>query len=219
LFKIGKQLFTAEGPIAVREIAKRGRPIFLDLKYHDIPNTVAGAVRAAVDLAPLELLNVHTLGGREMLKAAVAARNSANSQTKLLGVTILTSMDAKSLREVGISTKPEAEVVRLAKLAQASGLEGVVCSPRESASLRKKFGPGFLLLNGGIRPATTCVKKDDQTRTGTPAFAVAAGSNYLVVGRPINAARNPAEVARAVLSEIDEALARRPARRARAASN
>ena len=205
LFKIGKQLFTAEGPSAVREVAKRGRPIFLDLKYHDIPNTVAGAVRAAVDLAPLELLNIHALGGREMMKAAVAARNSANSRTKILGVTILTSMDARALREVGIAHKPATEVTKLAKLSKAAGLDGVVCSAQESAALRKALGPDFILLNGGIRPALKEMKKDDQARVATPAFAVAAGSNYLVVGRPINAAPDPLRIARAVLEEISAA--------------
>jgi orotidine-5'-phosphate decarboxylase len=202
VFKIGKQLFTAEGPVAVREVAKRGRPIFLDLKYHDIPNTVAGAVRAAVDLAPLELLNIHALGGREMMKAAVAARNSANSKARILGVTILTSMDARALREVGVTQKPATEVTRLAKLAKAAGLDGVVCSAQESAALRKALGPDFILLNGGIRPALKEMKKDDQARVATPGFAVAAGSNYLVVGRPISAATDPLHVARAVLDEI-----------------
>jgi orotidine-5'-phosphate decarboxylase len=205
VFKIGKQLFTAEGPSAVREVARRGRPIFLDLKYHDIPNTVAGAVRAAVDLAPLELLNIHALGGREMMKAAVAARNSANSKTKILGVTILTSMDALALREVGVAHKPATEVTKLAKLAKAAGLDGVVCSAQESAALRKALGPDFVLLNGGIRPAMREMKKDDQARVATPAFAVAAGSNYLVVGRPINSAPDPLRIACAVLEEISAA--------------
>lgn len=205
VFKIGKQLFTAEGPSAVREVAKRGRPIFLDLKYHDIPNTVAGAVRAAVDLAPLELLNIHALGGREMMKAAVAARNSANSQTKILGVTVLTSMDARALREVGVAHKPAVEVIKLAKLSKAAGLEGVVCSAQESAALRKALGHDFILLNGGIRPALKEMNRDDQARVATPAFAVAAGSNYLVVGRPINAAPDPLRIARAVLEEISAA--------------
>lgn len=205
VFKIGKQLFTAEGPSAVREVARRGRPIFLDLKYHDIPNTVAGAVRAAIDLAPLELLNIHALGGREMMKAAVAARNSANSKTQILGVTVLTSMDARALREVGVAHNPATEVTRLAKLSKAAGLDGVVCSAQESAALRKALGPDFILLNGGIRPALKEMKKDDQARVATPAFAVAAGSNYLVVGRPINAAADPLRIARDVLEEISAA--------------
>lgn len=212
-------MFTAEGPSAVREVAKRGRPIFLDLKYHDIPNTVAGAVRAAVDLAPLELLNVHALGGSAMMKAAADARNSANARTRLLGVTILTSMDAKALRDVGISGSPKAAVLRLAKLAKRSGLEGVVCSAQEARDLRKKLGADFLLLNGGIRPASELGKKDDQSRKATPAFAVAAGANYLVVGRPINASPDPARVTRSVLNEIAEAERQRTHARSRAAAS
>ena len=219
LFKIGKQLFTAEGPLAVREVAKRGRPIFLDLKYHDIPNTVAGAVRAAVDLAPLELLNIHALGGGEMMKAATTARTAANAKTRLLGVTILTSMDQKALREIGILASPTAAVLRLAKLARRSGLDGVVCSAQESRAIRKSLGPDFLLLNGGIRPAAEIERKDDQARKATPDFAVAAGSNYLVVGRPINASPDPVRAARAVLEEIDAAVRRLSRLRSRAAAN
>lgn len=163
---------------------------------------MAGAVRAAVQLAPLELLNIHALGGSAMMKAAAEARNSSNAKTKLLGVTILTSMDAKALREVGISGSPKAAVLRLAKLAKKSGLDGVVCSAQEAQALRKALGRDFLLLNGGIRPTSEIDKKDDQSRKATPAFAVTAGANYLVVGRPINASPDPARVTRAVLEEI-----------------
>ncbi|HEY9538086.1 MAG TPA: orotidine-5'-phosphate decarboxylase, partial [Kiloniellaceae bacterium] len=190
--KIGKEFFTAQGPDGVR-LAVGGAPLFLDLKFHDIPNTVAGAVRAAVDLRPA-ILNVHASGGRAMMAAAAeAARETAEelgiARPRVVGVTVLTSLDAGDLQDVGQQGPLEAQVERLAQLAQASGLDGVVCSPREIARLRKACGPDFLLVVPGIRPAWAAA--GDQKRIMTPAEAVAAGADVLVIGRPITAADDP----------------------------
>jgi orotidine-5'-phosphate decarboxylase len=206
IFKIGKQLFTAEGPEAVRKIASLGSGVFLDLKYHDIPNTVACAVRNAARLPGLKLLNVHSLGGPQMLQAAAAELRSVADPPKLLGVTVLTSMDAKSLKTVGISASPTVEVLRLAKLAKKSGLDGVVCSAREAKAIRKALGGDFITAVGGVRPGARLVgAKDDQSRIMSPGEAIRAGATYLIVGRPITGAADPAAAARAILDEVAEA--------------
>jgi orotidine-5'-phosphate decarboxylase len=207
IFKIGMQLFTACGPEGVCKIASLGSGIFLDLKFHDIPNTVAGAVRAAVDLPKLSFLNVHALGGLEMMRAAAEARGAKPGSTKLLGVTILTSMDAQAVRSVGISGTPAAEVLKLAKLVERAGLDGVVASTHEVKNLRKAFGKDFVLMVGGVRPIPAGGKRpsDDQARVATPAEAVRAGADYLIVGRPINAAPDPVAAAKAILNEMAEA--------------
>jgi orotidine-5'-phosphate decarboxylase len=204
--KIGKEFFTAQGPDGVR-LAVCGAPLFLDLKFHDIPNTVAGAVRAAVHLRP-KILNVHASGGRAMMAAAAeAARETAEElgveRPRVIGVTVLTSLDAGDLDEVGQKGPPEAQVERLARLAQASGLDGVVCSPREIARLRKACGPDFLLVVPGIRPSWSAA--GDQKRIMTPGEAVAAGADVLVIGRPITGADDPLAAARRIGAELDAA--------------
>ncbi|GAB4229224.1 MAG: orotidine-5'-phosphate decarboxylase [Kiloniellaceae bacterium] len=204
--KIGKELFTAQGPDGVR-IAAGGAPLFLDLKFHDIPNTVAGAVRAAVHLRPT-ILNVHASGGRAMMMAAAeAARETAEDlgveRPKVIGVTVLTSLDAADLEEVGQKGPPETQVERLARLAQDSGLDGVVCSPREITLLRQACGPDFLLVVPGIRPTWSAA--GDQKRIMTPQDAVAAGADVIVIGRPIAAAEDPLAAARRIAADLDAA--------------
>jgi orotidine-5'-phosphate decarboxylase len=204
--KIGKELFTAQGPDGVR-LAAGGAPLFLDLKFHDIPNTVAGAVRAAVHLRP-KIVNVHCSGGRAMMTAAAeAAREAAEDlgveRPKVIGVTVLTSLDAADLEEIGQKGPPETQVERLARLAQDSGLDGVVCSPREIALLRRACGPDFLLVVPGIRPSWSAA--GDQKRIMTPEQAVAAGADHLVIGRPITAAEDPLAAARRIAADLDAA--------------
>ena len=207
MFKVGKQLFTAAGPEALRKLSALGARIFLDLKYHDIPNTVAGAVRAAVDLPGIELLNVHALGGRAMMEAAAKAMPRGATRPKLLAVTILTSMDQRAMREVGIQGTPAARVLRLARLAQDCGVDGVVASPLEVRSIRKACGPDFLLVLQGIRPSGSDLH--DQKRTATPAAAIGDGADYLGVGRAITQAADPVAAAAAIAAEIAEALRER----------
>jgi orotidine-5'-phosphate decarboxylase len=212
MFKINTHLFTAEGPVAVRGIAKLGRGIFLDLKYHDIPNTVSGAVAAAVRLPGVKLLNVHTLGGVEMMRSAAIAVKETKlgaRRPKLLGVTILTSHDAASLESVGIRGTPASRAVKLARLAQKCGLDGVVASPHEVRAIRRACGKQFLIVVPGIRPteiARLRPRKEDQARVSTPCAAIEAGADYLVIGRPITAADDPRAVAEAILAEIATAL-------------
>src|SRR5690242_20367617 len=194
--KLGLEFFTANGPEGVRETA-RGIDLFLDLKLHDIPNTVAGAVKSALALDPL-LLTVHCAGGPAMLRAAVEARGAR--RTKLLGVTVLTSLDDGDLASTGQGGPVATQVRRLALLAKQSGLDGVVCSPQEVALLRQACGPGFLLVVPGIRPAGSAA--GDQKRIQTPRAAIDAGADYLVIGRPISEAGDPAAAARAILAEL-----------------
>ena len=195
-YKVGKRLFTAVGPRTVERIAAAGGRVFLDLKYHDIPNTVADAVAAAVDLG-VTWITVHTSGGRAMLEAAVRA---AEGGAAILGVTVLTSLDAGDLQSVGVAGSLEDVVRGRAKLAIDSGVGGLVCSPREAPALRADLGPEPLLVTPGIRPAGSAA--GDQKRASTPAAAVQAGSDYLVVGRPITQADDPAAAARSLISEL-----------------
>jgi orotidine-5'-phosphate decarboxylase len=197
--KIGLQMFTACGPDCVREVAGHGFQVFLDLKLHDIPHTVAKAVESLAPL-PIGMLTLHTSGGREMMAAARAAQQQAKPELLLLGVTVLTSLDAAALAETGVPAAPDAQVVRLAHLATEAGLRGLVCSPLEVSLLRAQL-PAVQLVTPGIRPAGE-TGTDDQKRVLTPAEAARAGANYIVVGRPILKARDPAEAARAILAEL-----------------
>ena len=210
MFKINIHLFTAEGPSAVAKLRELGPEIFLDLKFHDIPNTVTGAVSAAACLPGVRLLNVHTLGGLEMMRAAAEARDKSklpkSQRPKLLGVTILTSMDNEALRGVGISGPVSRRVVKLARLAQHAGLDGVVASPHEVRLIRRACGKDFLIVVPGVRPELG--EGADQARVATPAKAIRAGADYLVIGRPITAAPDPESAARAILNEISSALPR-----------
>lgn len=205
-FKVGMELYYAAGNTIVKKLCDRGFDIFLDLKLHDIPNTVAGAVRSATD-AGASLLTVHAMGGRAMMTAAAEAA-SAPGSPRLLAVTVLTSMDESELAGIGITASPADQVLRLAKLAQASGIGGMVCSPEEVALLRKQTGPDTLLVIPGIRPAGAAVQGgsvDDQKRIATPTQAIALGASMLVVGRPITRAADPAAAAQAILEEIEQA--------------
>ena len=204
-FKIGKQLFTAAGPAMVRELTDRGDRVFLDLKFHDIPNTVAGAVQSAVATGAW-MVNVHASGGSAMMKAAAdAARKTAAAlgqrRPLVIAVTVLTSMDNEGLAEIGVSRPMLDQVVHLATLAKASGLDGVVASPQEVRAIRSACGADFQIVTPGIRPADQ-QGKDDQARTLTPAQAIAAGSSYLVIGRPITAAPDPRTAAEAITATL-----------------
>jgi orotidine-5'-phosphate decarboxylase len=197
--KLGLQMFTAYGPNYVREVADMGFDIFLDLKLHDIPNTVAKAVESLGPL-PIKMLTLHTSGGGEMMRAAAAAQQKTNPNLLLLGVTVLTSTDAAGLNEIGVSASPADQVARLGQLAVASGLRGLVCSPLEVELLRRTLPASTQLVTPGIRPAGDDV--GDQKRIMTPAEAARAGSSYIVVGRPILKAADPAAAARAILADL-----------------
>ena len=201
--KIGLQMFTACGPDCVRDVADQGFQVFLDLKLHDIPHTVAKAVESLAPL-PIGMLTLHASGGREMMAAARAAQQQTKPELLLLGVTVLTSMDAAALAEIGVSAAPDAQVARLARLATEAGLRGLVCSPLEVQLLRTQLPTDVQLITPGIRPASE-VGTDDQKRTLTPAEAARVGANYIVVGRPILKAKDPAAAARAILEELDRA--------------
>lgn len=208
MFKIGSQLFTTAGPEAVRQVADLGTGIFLDLKFHDIPNTVAGAVLATAAMPGVQLVDVHALGGAVMLRAAAQAVSAGvamgSDRTRLLAVTILTSMDQKAVREVGISGVPKTRVVKLAKLAQEAGVDGVVASVQEAKAIRKACGREFLIVTPGVRPkgGNDTGKNDDQARTATPREAMKAGADFIVVGRPILAAPDPRAAAQEIVEEI-----------------
>ena len=197
--KIGLQLFTAYGPDFVREIADKGYKVFLDLKLHDIPNTVAKAVQSIAKL-PVQLLTLHGSGGPEMLEWANKARADHAPDMKLLAVTVLTSMDAAQLNELNIRSSPEEQVIHLANLSLQAGVQGLVCSSLELPPLRARFGKDPIIVTPGIRPVGSSA--DEQKRIMTPAAAAAAGSSYIVVGRPILESKDPAVAARAIQSEL-----------------
>jgi orotidine-5'-phosphate decarboxylase len=202
--KVGKELFTRTGPALVSALVDRGFGVFLDLKFHDIPNTVAGACRAAADLG-VWMMNVHASGGRRMLEAARRAVEARSDGPLLVAVTVLTSLSGEDLQDVGITASPLAQVLRLARLTADCGLDGVVCSPLEVAALdaaRPEAGR-WVLVTPGIRPAAG-TRIDDQRRTMSPAQARGAGSDFLVIGRPITQARDPVAALSAILAEIDD---------------
>lgn len=197
--KVGKELFVAEGPRLVEQLVKQGFQVFLDLKFHDIPNTVAQACKTAASLG-VWLTNVHASGGLKMMLAAREALEGLSERPKLIAVTVLTSMAAEDLRGIGIDAEPAAQVQRLAALTREAGLDGVVCSAQEATMLRQAIGRDFLLVTPGIRPAGSSA--DDQTRIMTPARALEAGANYLVIGRPITQAADPVAALQQINSEI-----------------
>ncbi|HZQ20351.1 MAG TPA: orotidine-5'-phosphate decarboxylase [Terriglobales bacterium] len=208
-YKVGMQLYTAEGPAIVRELVRSGHRVFLDLKYHDIPNTVASAVREAAQLG-VSMLTVHASGGKKMLAAAVegarsggrpAGSSQSNSEVlKILAVTVLTSMDQQDLNQVGVAGAVMDQVARLASMARDAGCSGVVSSAHEAQIVRKEMGIDFLVVTPGVRPAGS--QSGDQARVVTPADAIAAGASHIVVGRPITSAQNPAAAARSILEQM-----------------
>lgn len=198
-FKVGLELFVAAGPRMLDTLAARGHSVFLDLKFHDIPNTVAGAVRSAAGLG-VRMMTVHALGGLAMLSAAREALDGVPNPPELLAVTVLTSMDQAQLSAVGVADSPADETARLARVGLDSGIRGFVCSPQEVGLVRGIAGPGAVLVIPGIRPAGAAV--GDQKRVATPAEALRQGASYLVVGRPVTQAENPADAAEAILAEM-----------------
>jgi orotidine-5'-phosphate decarboxylase len=198
-YKVGMQLFTAEGPAIVRELVGAGRRVFLDMKYHDIPNTAAAAVREAAQLG-VSMLTVHAAGGGKMLRAALEAAEKVNPKQLVLAVTVLTSLDDADLGTLGMRGPVSEQVLRLAALALANGYKGIVASAHECAALRGEFGHDFVIVTPGVRPAGS--GHDDQARVVTPAEAIAAGASHIVVGRPITEASDPAAEARAILGQI-----------------
>jgi orotidine-5'-phosphate decarboxylase len=206
-FKVGTRLFTLEGPSLVRELVSRGERVFLDLKFHDIPNTVAQAVESAVQTGAW-MINVHASGGVPMMAGAVqSGRETADRLGKphplLIAVTVLTSMNHEVLRDIGVQRPMLEQVVALAKMTQAAGMDGVVASAQEAPEIRRACGDTFLIVTPGIRGASAKAKPDDQTRTTGPAEAVRAGANYIVVGRPIIAASDPRGAAEAIVNELN----------------
>jgi orotidine-5'-phosphate decarboxylase len=207
-FKVGMELYYSTGNSIVQQLRDRGFSVFLDLKLHDIPNTVAGAVRSATN-AGASLLTVHASGGAAMMSAAAEAASTPGSP-RLLAVTVLTSMDASQLAGIGITASAADQVLRLARLAQHSGINGMVCSAEEVALLRNETGPNSLLVIPGIRPTGSAI--EDQKRVATPAQAIAHGASMLVVGRPITRAADPAAAAQSILNEIAEQMIAIPKR-------
>jgi orotidine-5'-phosphate decarboxylase len=225
MFKVGSELFSAEGPAAVRKLVAAGDKVFLDLKFHDIPNTVRAAAREAAQLG-VSMLNVHASGGSKMMRAAVegareGSERAGTSRPLVLAVTALTSLASEDLQEIGLNGEPEEVVVRLARLAQAAGLDGVVASAREIAPIRKACGPRFVIVTPGIRPElardsapapnsagveSSRNALDDQARIATPLAAIQAGADFLVVGRPITQAPDPPAAADLIASEMERAL-------------
>ena len=197
--KVGKEMFTHYGPKFIEEIHKKEFEVFLDLKYHDIPNTVARTCEVAADLG-VWMLNVHALGGRRMMEAALNALASRAHRPLLIAVTVLTSMSANDLSEVGVNLAPADFALQLASLAKDSGLDGIVCSAQEAVAMKKSLGRDFLLVTPGIRPAGSLA--DDQRRIMTPLDAISAGSDYLVIGRPITQSDDPLSILRTINSEI-----------------
>ena len=202
MFKVGSQLFTAGGPAIVRELVADGQRVFLDLKFHDIPNTVAGAVAAAAGLG-VSLVTIHAAGGSAMIEAAAEA--ARGTPARVLAITVLTSLDAAALEAIGMAGGVDGAVTRLARLAADAGAHGVVASPHEARAIRKARGAGFLVVTPGIRPAGGAL--DDQSRAATPGSALVAGADYLVVGRPIVSAPDPVSAVRAVVLEMEAATA------------
>jgi len=197
-YKVGMQLYTAEGPQVVRDLVAAGRHVFLDLKYHDIPNTVGAAVAEAAKLG-VHMLTVHASGSQKMLRAAVDAAK-VRPELMILAVTVLTSMDGQDLETIGLRGSVEESVVRLASIALSNGCQGIVTSAREASAVRAKLGQNFAIVTPGVRPAGTAV--GDQVRVVTPAEAIAAGASHIVVGRPITEAADPADEARAILEQM-----------------
>ena len=197
--KIGKELFTAAGPRLIETVQDKGFEVFLDLKFHDIPNTVAKACEAAARLG-VWMVNVHALGGKKMMQAACEAVAKFDKPPRLIAVTILTSMDEQDLAEIGLRGSPEENVISLARLAKASGLDGVVCSPKEVNQLRQQLGEEFCLVTPGVRPQGA--DQDDQKRTMTPKQALRSGASYLVIGRPITKADDPLQALTVICTEI-----------------
>ena len=197
--KVGKELFTHEGPSVVKKLQEENFEVFLDLKSHDIPNTTAQAVCAAADLG-VWMVNVHASGGRKMMETCVERLKAGNYQTQLIAVTVLTSMGREDLKDIGLDIEPVEQVKRLAKLTKESGLDGVVCSAQEAKILRELIGQDFSLVTPGIRPEGS--NADDQKRIVTPKQAMLDGSTHLVIGRPITKAENPTEMLKSILTSI-----------------
>lgn len=197
--KVGKELFTHEGPSVVKALHDKGFEVFLDLKFHDIPNTTAQAVCAAADLG-VWMVNVHASGGRKMMETCVERLKAGNYSTQLIAVTVLTSMGREDLRDIGLDIEPFEQVKRLAKLTQDSGLDGVVCSAQEAKMLRQDLGAKFALVTPGIRPAGA--NADDQKRIVTPKQAMLDGSTHLVIGRPITQSANPSQTLQDILATL-----------------
>ena len=201
--KVGKELFTSAGPALLEMLIDRGFDVFLDLKFHDIPNTVARACAVAARMG-IWMVNIHASGGRSMLLAAREAVDKEQHRPLLIGVTVLTSLSSSDLVEIGVNSTAEEQVLRLARLSKSTGLDGVVCSAREAEPLRSELGADFVLVTPGIRPAG--MEDNDQKRIMTPAQAIAAGSHYLVIGRPVTQARDPLAVLTVINEEIASAL-------------
>lgn len=210
MFKVGSELFTAEGAALARYLVASGEKVFLDLKFHDIPNTVRAASREAAGLG-VTMFNVHASGGRKMMEAALEGAREASERlsrprARVLAVTLLTSLSQEDLAEVGIAGGAEEAVARLSVLAKNAGLDGVVASPREITRIRQVCGDDFLIVTPGIRPGSSAA--DDQTRTATPGAAIQAGADYIAVGRPITASRDPVAAADAIVAEMELAMAK-----------
>lgn len=206
-YKVGKQLFTAEGPDLVCQLVRAGKQVFLDLKFHDIPNTVAGAVRSAAALG-VSMLTVHASGGTNMLQAAVRAASECSKPPLILAVTVLTSLSDQDLQILGVPGRVADQVLRLAAIASDCGCQGIVASAHEAREIRRALGEGFAIVTPGVRPAGA--DRGDQARVVTPADAIAAGATHIVVGRPITAAPDPLQAAEAILAELGPVAVKRP---------